>query len=227
VFCRLLSVLFLCFFVSSANKSVQINGILPIYPLQIVQSEWSLRLESLPRRIAVAFAKYHAIVLVMRLYEHVASKYVDEVTLDRLTIDTFECAKRTAHAEERPGPLFRSMCITCWRANTISFLADYSVHQIILAYGYFLYIQEKRKRIRERHETGNGDWQTSALALSFVHKSALLAFSRGVGLAFSSLGGAVGTLVWPGWGTLAGTNLGDSLALSLTDDVQSPSFAAA
>jgi hypothetical protein len=183
-------------------------------------------LESLPRRIAVAFAKYHAIVLVMRLYEHVASKYVDEVTLDRLTIDTFECAKRTAQAEERPGPLFHSMLVTCWRANTISFLADYSVHQIILAYGYYLYIQEKRKRIRERHEAASSDLQPSALALSFVHKSALLAFSRGVGLAFSSLGGAVGTLVWPGWGTLAGTNLGDSLSLSLTDDVQSPSATA-
>jgi hypothetical protein len=183
-----------------------------------LKTEWNQRLESIPRRIAVAFAKYHAIVMVMRFYEHVASKYVDEVAIDKLTMDTFECAKRTARTEEG-GKLFNSTLSTCLRANTISFLADYSVHQIILAYGYYLYIQAKKKRIQQNNE----DLQHGSLVLSFIHKSALLVFSRVVGLVLSSGGGAVGTLFWPGWGTLAGTNLGDSLALSLTDDVQSPS----
>jgi hypothetical protein len=183
-----------------------------------LKTEWNQRLESIPRRIAVAFAKYHAIVMVMRFYEHVASKYVDEVAIDKLTMDTFECAKRTARTEEG-GKLFNSTLSTCLRANTISFLADYSVHQIILAYGYYLYIQAKKKRIQQNNE----DLQQGSLVLSFIHKSALLVFSRVVGLVLSSGGGAVGTLFWPGWGTLAGTNLGDSLALSLTDDVQSPS----
>jgi hypothetical protein len=158
----------------------------------------------------------------MRLYEHIASKYVDEVTVDKLTIDTFECAKRTARTEEG-GTLFLSMCSTCWKANTISFLADYSVHQIILAYGYYVYVQDKRRRIQQDGKK-SGEVQNGSLALSFIHKSSLLAFSRVVGLGLSSVGGALGSVLWPGWGTLACTNLGDSLALSLTEDVQSPSI---
>ena len=156
----------------------------------------------------------------MRVYEHVAAKYVTEETLDTLTIDTFECAKRTAKTEEG-GKLFNSMLTTCWRANAISFLADYSVHQLILAYGYYIYIMEKRRRIKQ----GNtDDLKIGSLTLSFIYKSSLLAFSRGVSLSFSSLGGAIGTSLWPGWGTLAGTNLGDSFSLSLIDDVRSPSL---
>jgi hypothetical protein len=158
----------------------------------------------------------------MRLYEHIASQYVTEETLDNLTIDTFECAKRTAKTENG-GKLFSSMLTTCWTSNTISFLADYSVHQIILAYGYYMYIKEKRRKIKQ----GNGkpdEVNLSSLALSFVQKSSLLVVSRGVGLYFSSFGGALGTTLWPGWGTLAGTNIGDSLSFSLMDDIQSPSL---
>lgn len=158
----------------------------------------------------------------MRLYEHVASKYVTEETLDTLTIDTFECAKRTAKTDEG-SKLFTSMLTTCWKANTISFLADYSVHQLILAYGYYIYIKEKRRRIKQGTSSAE-DLKMGSLTLSFIHKSSLLAFSRGVSLCFSSVGGAVGTTFWPGWGTLAGTNLGDSISLSLVDDVRSPSI---
>ena len=187
------------------------------------QTEWTLRLESIPRRIYVSFLKYHAIVFVMRLYEHVASKCVTEETLDTLTIDTFECAKRTAKAEEDSGKLFSSMLTTCWKANTISFLADYSVHQLILAYGFYIYIKEKRRRIKQG-TTSAEDLKIGSITLSFVHKSSVLAFSRAVSLCFSSVGGAIGTTLWPGWGTLAGTNLGDSFSLSLVDDVRSPSI---
>ena len=103
----------------------------------------------------------------MRVYEHVAAKYVTEETLDTLTIDTFECAKRTAKTEEG-GKLFNSMLTTCWRANAISFLADYSVHQLILAYGYYIYIMEKRRRIKQ----GNtDDLKIGSLTLSFIYKS--------------------------------------------------------
>lgn len=156
----------------------------------------------------------------MRVYEHVASKFVTEETLDTLTIDTFECAKRTAKTEDR-GKLFTAMLTTCWKANVISFLADYSVHQLILAYGYYIYIKEKRRRIKQ----GNtDDLKIGSLTSSFIQKSSLLAFSRGVSLCFSSVGGAIGTTFWPGWGTLAGTNLGDSLSISLIDDVRGPSI---
>lgn len=181
-------------------------------------------MEGLPHRIAVAFAKYHSIVLVMRLYEHIASRFVDEEALDKLTIDTFECAKRNAELKEG-GELAIQMLSTCWKANMISFLADYSVHQIILAYGYYVYIQQQRRKLSQKKSAGSKgiELHSGSLALSFFKKSTSLAVSRGLGLGFSSLGGAIGSVMWPGWGTLAGTNLGDSIALQLTEDVDSPS----
>lgn len=179
-------------------------------------------MEGIPRRIGVAFLKYHSIVLVMRLYEYVASRFVDDEALDKLTIDTFECSKRDSQSHKTGGALFGAMLNTCWRANMISFLADYSVHQIILAYGYYIYIRDQRRRLKRNDGTAI-ELHGGPLAMSFIQNSTQLAVSRGVSLGLSSLGGALGTVMWPGWGTLAGTNLGDSLALQLTDDVESPS----
>ena len=194
--------------------------------VSLFQKEWKKRWEQYPRNLAVALAKYHAIVLVMRFYEYIAEKFVDEVTLDKLTMDTFESAKRSSRQGKSPVDLGREMMITCWRANLISYLADYSVHQAILVFGYYVYIRESRrarknKRLNEAREAyEDKDMRESGpLVLSFVRKSTLLALSRGVGLAFASMGGAIGSVINPGWGTLAGVNLGDGVAISLTDEM--------
>jgi hypothetical protein len=178
-------------------------------------------MDALPRKILVAFAKYHSIVIVMRLYEYLASKWVDEETLDKLTIDTFAASKRTAELKEGPD-LARDMFKTCWNANIISFLADYSVHQVILLAGYYAYVREQQKQRKQKHIQNSEDEQIvrgGSLALTLLKKSTLLAVTRGVGLAFSSLGGAVGSMLWPGWGTLIGSNMGDGLAVEMTDDM--------
>lgn len=178
-------------------------------------------MEALPRRIIVAYLKYHAIVLVMRLYEYIASKSVDEEKLDKLTMDTFDAAKRCAR-ETKDG-MTREMTKVCWNANLISFMADYSVHQVILAFGYCKYVQEQRRKAKsgsaDDSDSTDGEINAGSLALSFMRKSTLLALSRGISLAFASVGGGIGSSFWPGWGTLAGTNFGDSLGLTLTEDV--------
>jgi hypothetical protein len=188
-----------------------------------LQNEWASRVESTPRRFCVAFLKYHAVVIVIRIFEHIASKFVTNETLDTLTMNTFDCAQRTALTEKR-GSLFFSMMTTCVQANAISFFADYSVHQLILAYGYYVYIKEQRKRLKEGRNSSNADFKLGALAGSFLRNSSLLATSRVLSLSASSLGGAVGSMVWPGWGTLVGSNIGDSLSISLIDDVKSPAL---
>lgn len=152
----------------------------------------------------------------MRLYEHVASLYVTEDVLDKLTMDTFEAAKRANDTSDSIGPY---MLRTCWKANMISFMADYSVHQVILAYGYYIYIQEQRRRLKvSPSDYLDQSLHHGSIAISFLRKSTLLAVSRIVGLGFSSIGGALGSTVWPGWGTLVGSNVGDSFALQLTED---------
>jgi hypothetical protein len=185
-----------------------------------VQREWNKRMEALPQRIMVAYFKYHAIVLVMRLYEHLASKMVDDAQLDKLTLDTFDAAKRVSR-DSKDG-IAREMTRVCWHANMISFLADFSVNQAILAFGYYKYIQGRRRKIKSAGDDSDSmedEIHAGALILSFMRKSTLMALSRGISLAFASIGGGVGSSMWPGWGTLAGTNFGDSLGSTLTDDV--------
>jgi len=178
-------------------------------------------MEALPHRIMVAYLKYHAIVLVMRFYEYVASKMVDDEELDKLTMDTFDAAKRCSR-ENKDG-VAREMMKVCWNANLISFMADYSVHQVILAFGYYKYIQEQRRKVKsgngDDNDSTDGEIHAGSLAMSFMRKSTLLALSRGISLAFASIGGGIGSSYWPGWGTLAGTNFGDSLGLTVTEDV--------
>ena len=196
------------------------------------QREWKLRLEALPKAISKAYVKYHAITIVMRIYEEVASKCVDMVTLDKLTLDTFASAKRRKSEDKQIS--VGAMTKEGWYANMIAFLADYSVHQVLMALGYYAYVSRRRREQRQKrlaaeaagkeYKDENDDVHAGSLVLSFTKQSTLLAISRVFALACASVGGAFGTLVWPGWGTLAGTNFGDGLAASMTDDFVTDTF---
>jgi hypothetical protein len=196
----------------------------------------------------VALGKYHAILLVMRLYEHVASRVVGIETLDALTTDTFDAARRLSVQEGKSGrELAGSVFSMGWRANLIAYVADYSVHQLILLAGYYAYVRDQRRWRSLKGGGGAGGGGGAApphsgdddedddedgsdralqragtLVLSLVKNSTLLALSRAVGLLFSSLGGAVGSLVAPAWGSLAGSQLGDALALAASDEIIGP-----
>lgn len=170
--------------------------------------EWKLRWESFPNKLTEALLKYHAIVLVMRCYEHVASTLVDKISMDALTIDTFKCAKRLDQKAENRIDVGRQMFGICGQANLIAFLADYSVHQLILGYGYYKYIRERRRR---RENRNNAEEEEEEEIHPIGKQSATLVLSRGLGLAFTAVGGAAGSMLYPGWGTLLGSNLGDSL----------------
>ncbi len=85
-----------------------------------------------------AFAKYHAITLVMRLYESLAAQRYDKIMLDKLTMDPFHAAhKVVAKSDESTSQtqIAKEMFHTTSEANLIAFLANYSVHQVILCYG--------------------------------------------------------------------------------------------
>lgn len=50
-------------------------------------------------------------------------------------------------------------------------------------------------------------------------QSVSLGLTRAVGLLFAAAGGAIGTIFWPGWGNVIGINMGDGLAISITDEL--------
>lgn len=173
------------------------------------QKEWSKRMETIYEKIMIAFAKYQAITFVMRVYEHVADNHiVSKEKLDRLTTDPFSCAQRRAERGVTGQGMMRDMFSVCYSANIIYYLADFSVHYVILTYGFYMYIKRKKELNDETVPPG-------PLAFTFLKKTTLLAFTRCVAILASSSLGAVGSMLWPGWGTLCGINAGDSIAFSI------------
>ena len=159
----------------------------------------------------------------MRLYEKVASLIVDKITLDALTLDTFKVSRRLTAKEENRVEIGKQMFHICGQANLIAFLADYSVHQVILGYGYYTYIRERQRKRQLKSQSDNktddnGDEEEDN---PIVKKSATLVLSRGLGLAFTAIGGGMGSMLLPGWGTLLGSNLGDSLGGVVSEGVVS------
>jgi hypothetical protein len=71
----------------------------------------------------VAFGKFHAILLVTRLYDYIACKFVVEEPFDKLTMDTFEWSRRTSR-EKEGGELAKEAFQTCWNATILSCMAD-------------------------------------------------------------------------------------------------------
>lgn len=184
--------------------------------------------------------------LILRCYEFVASKLVDLHKLNKLTTDPFVASKRISSRIERQSPPGRnetvwdhkiavaaSMTTTTIWANLLPFCADYSLHQALLCYGYFKYYSYQRQRrllTASRNDdsdetdesTANGAaWVTEddqELAMDLGWKSLRLATSREVGLVCSAAGAGIGSVVWPGWGTIVFSALGDAAGGMVLDD---------
>jgi len=179
------------------------------------KSEWAARWKAFPTKVCHGLLKFHSITLCMRFYEYVASKVVSEVTLDKLATDTFRAAKR------EPNRSFSKHMETNLWANSISFLADCSIYQFLLMYGYYMYYEGKKKKrlqlLLQYSDNNQYEQDSGGIALSIILKSTKLSVSRSIALVAASAGGAAGTMILPGWGTLFGTQLGDSLVSSLTE----------
>ena len=180
-----------------------------------------------PSRLLTAFCKYQVITLVMRTYEWAADAlYGDKVLLHKLTMDPFRAAKQIVavpageSSPKEPKVVATEMFHTTLWANAIAFMADYSVHQAILCYGYYKYYQTHVIKPRKERSGDSSDGQEGAILTSLLKKSTQLAISRCFAWVCSAAGGAVGTLWWPGWGTLVCSNMGEGIAGVLVEDGQ-------
>lgn len=179
--------------------------------------------------------------------------------MDKLTRDPYRASLRTAQLvrgrEHSPGrvvsssdgagggietstsrELTRRMFSTCLWANVVPFLAELTVQQGVLIYGYGVYYMAKKRRIRERGMGGGGSQckegdddgghppvkgeeaiGESAYALSLMVQSSRLTFARIMSWIAASAGGAIGCVVYPGWGTVFGIQIGDTVVGALID----------
>ncbi|KAL3936924.1 MAG: hypothetical protein SGARI_002351 [Bacillariaceae sp.] len=193
-----------------------------------VGGDWAKRWKTFPNKFLIALAKYQAIAIAMRTYEFVASKFYPETTLDALTMDFFSASKTLANKTDIPhnkAHSFAVMTETTFWANLMYYLADYSVHQILFCYGYYVYYQRQRKK-----QLGPTSQQSTTAATTGIDEfametaqdcavtSAHLIGSRMCGLVFSAIGSGVGILFRPGWGTLMASTMAESAGLTMVDD---------
>jgi hypothetical protein len=194
-------------------------------------------------------AKYHAVTLILRTYEFLASKAVNLKQLDMLTTDPFAISKRMATKLKEQNPLDKpnpnsnneklttmlSMTQTTLWANLLPFFADYSLHQGLLCYGYYTYYSfQRQKRITASAETSPADpdeqetfeeaeqkaalEERNLLVSDLAEKSSKLAANRCLGWYCSAVGSGIGSVVWPGWGTIVVSSLCDAAAGAVLDD---------
>mmetsp|Transcript_17409 Transcript_17409/g.19949 ORF Transcript_17409/g.19949 Transcript_17409/m.19949 type:complete len:417 (+) Transcript_17409:216-1466(+) len=131
-----------------------------------------------------------------------------------------------------------TMTATTFWSSVLSFGADYSLHQGLLCYGYYKYYNYQRQKrltiISAAAAAADDDSDYSddcnyssaiaitdddkLLALDLVKKSFRLGGNRTVGLLCSAVGGGLGSVVWPGWGVIVGSAVGDNVAGLIVDD---------
>jgi hypothetical protein len=188
-----------------------------------VQVEWEKRWKIFPNKFLAAFTKYHVVTLFMRSYEYLASLRYDRVAMDQLTMDPFVASKKmgeTTTSTTHKTTIVKEMFHTTFWAYFISYMADYSVHQIIICYGYYVYIRRKREQAKTPKEKDAVIYD-AAIWTSMLRKSTQLMVSRAFGLICSATGGAIGTLWWPGWGCILLSNMGEAAGSAIMDDGQS------
>jgi len=223
----------------SSNEELVIQGaMLPDEADQLNEDwedrEWKKRWNQFPKRFVHSFLKLQSAIIFMRLYEHLAQQLFSAKTLDKLTKDPFKSAKRKfekyEHLENSNIIIGKKMFHTCLWANAISFLSDYTVQQCILFTGHCMYYKHQRQIIRERirdrkenedndsdEDDGRSEIGAGGIGLSYALKSSTLLLSRGISWVVSSGSGAVGSAIYPGWGTLFGTQLGDGIVGAVMD----------
>lgn len=128
-----------------------------------------------------------------------------------------------------------SMTKTALWANFLPFFSDFTLHQGLLCYGYYKFYSYKRqRRIADRAEIGPADpddqddgveadiasdlEEQKVLLTDLGSKSTRLASNRGLGWIGSSVGAGIGSVVWPGWGTILVSSLGDVACSAVLDD---------
>ena len=79
-------------------------------------------------------------------------------------------------------------------------------------------VNEKKKESESKQLAISSHEHNGGIILSFLHKSCRLVVTKSFGLFMAGVGGSIGSLLRPGWGTLFGSQLGDTLVSVMVED---------
>jgi hypothetical protein len=185
-------------------------------------------IQEFPNRCLTALLRFHATTLVMRWYEHMALSIFSIRMVDKLTKDPYLSAKRKYLRNDRDKiKSGKQMLSTALYSSAIAILSDITVQQAILTVGYALYYYRHRTsvKINQRKNKGHTNEVCAAsvtnlgggFLLKFIFDSSSLLVSRTIEWIASSVGASLGTMIFPGWGTVAVSQIFDGVVLSLYD----------
>jgi len=171
-------------------------------------------------------------------------KQLDKLTTDPFAISKRLATKlKEKNPLDKPNPnsnnekltTMLSMTQTSLWANLLPFFSDYSLHQGLLCYGYYKYYSFKRQRRivnsevispadpDEQEEFEDAEKEAAVkerniLVSDLADKSSRLAANRCLGWYCSAVGSGIGSVVYPGWGTIIGSSLCDAAAGTILGD---------
>jgi len=174
-------------------------------------------LRKLPTKVINGILRFQCVTVTMRLYEWFVADVlvVTDKTIDKLTKDIFNSAIRK---HERFGDRNRTydknkmmwkMFNTCLWANSISFLADLTVQLLIHFCRYYLYSKKKERLLEYQPNQHVIEYKSNRWLFWF--KFLRISISRTFSFMTACVGGAIGSSLHPGWGTLLGVQIGDSI----------------
>lgn len=155
-------------------------------------------------RVLPSVLKYQATLLTMSFYEAILSLFASKVAFYQLTQHPYYRARFLASSDsDRLSVGMKALTMSLW-SNFLFYLASLTVNQVSL---YYTYRKEYKWALIRRDgaakERSTSHWVQSSWELLRKHST------RYCGSAF---GAAVGSALWPGWGTLFGIGMGDEWA---------------
>lgn len=165
---------------------------------------WKLYWIELKQRVLPSLMKYQATLLFMHFFKGFLSTLISKENLLRL--NQHPPRRAVAIAERESDRLLVGVEVfvaTLW-ANTLFFAANYTVQQIGALFNFYT-----RCRLANSRGSQFCDREDTA---HLANTSWGLLASNARRYVYSALGAGLGSIVWPGWGTLLGIGMGDEWA---------------
>lgn len=170
--------------------------------------EWRLYWNRFKHRTWPAIFEYQTTISIMYFFQAVLNLFVSKETINRLTQHPYHRAQAVAKRETDPVTVGTDSVVTALWGNLLFFSASFTLGQLIVIYNY------NRNKVRKTNEEA---------CRIFLLSTWKLVWTISRRFYFSALGAGLGSMVWPGLGTIIGMGLGDGIA-ELTPEPEPPSL---
>lgn len=176
--------------------------------------DWKAYGRRLWHRLMPVVYEYNQTITLVRLFQSLMGLFASHDTMIKVTQNPFHRAIFKAassghhgHDSKRPDRLIvgTDSFVTCLWANATFFLSVYASGQFFVWYNY----RQSRNHRSTQSSSSNTPTEVNRRFWTSSWRMLSTTFRR---YYTSAVGAGLGSMVWPGWGTLIGMGLGDGIA---------------